>query len=590
MIKVPKRLVSGVIFSLLIFMVGCARVAVKPGLTFGPPESRWVEKTLRKMSLEEKIGQMIVLRCYGRFVNRDSEYFQNIQSLVLEHNVGGLLFFAGNVFETAHQINAFQKMAKYPLLIAADFECGSGFRIEGATLFPPLMSLGAIGSEELSFLMGKITALEARAMGVHVTFAPVVDVNINPDNPIINVRSFGENPEQVSRLAAPFIRGCQENGLIATAKHFPGHGDTDLDSHIVLPTVEGDRERLEEVELYPFKKAIEAGVQMIMSAHIRLPALDPSPDMPATLSRPILTDLLRKELGFRGIIVTDAMDMGGVTTLYSPDEAAVRTVKAGADMILLPLEPEKVIDALVQAIRDGRIPERRIDESVRRILQAKERVGLHRTREVSLEYLDRRIATREHLQAAADAFDSSITLVKNDGDVIPLTREGIKVAVFSLSSDPGGYFDGMAFVEEVKKRYPDTAEFFADAFTGEEFIREAATKADDADVLVFALFSRLESSKGSVGLNPQHIQLLQEASSLSKSSVVISFGSPYFLRHFPEVDAYICAYRAGELAQISAARAIFGEIDVSGRLPVSIPELYPPGHGLKLLKEGKSKE
>ena len=588
--KAAKSTAFWIVLSLAVLTAGCARVAVKPELTFGPSESRWVERTLRKMSLEEKIGQMITLRCYGRFVNRDSQYFQEIRSLILEQNVGGFIFFAGDVFETAHLANSFQRVAKYPLLMAADFEWGSGYRIEGATLFPPLMSLGAIGSEELSYLMGKVTAQEGRAMGIHVTFAPVVDVNINPENPIINVRSFGENPEEVSRLAGAFIRGCQENGLIATAKHFPGHGDTDLDSHSVLPTIGGDRIRLEEVELYPFKKAIEAGVQMIMSAHIRLPALDSAPDMPATLSHPILTDLLRLKLGFKGIIVTDALDMGGITTLCSPEESAMRAVKAGADVILLPPKPKEVIDALAQAVRDDQIPEKRIDDSVRRILQAKARVGLHRKREVALESLDAKIASRKNLKAAAEAFDSSMTLVRNDGDVLPLAYKGKKIAVFSLSSDPGGYFDGMTFIEEVKKRCTDAVEFFADAFTGEEFIQKAVEKAKDADVLIFALFSRLQDRKGSVGLNPRHIQLIKDACALSVPVVVTSFGSPYFLRHFPGADVYLCAYRAVDQAQMSAAWAIFGEINVSGRLPVSIPGLYPPGHGLALLKEVKSEK
>ena len=223
----------------------------------------------------------------------------------MEQKIGGLILFAGDVYETAHLTNILQEKAKIPLLIASDLERGLGNQIDGATLFPPVMSLGAADSEELAYRMGKITALEARAIGIHMTYAPVVDVNINPDNPIINVRSFGEDPEQVGRLAVPFIKGCQENGLIATAKHFPGHGDTAEDSHTVLPTVKGDRERLDRVEIYPFKIAVESGVQAIMAAHLSLPALDPTPNVPSSLSKPILTDLLRVELGFDGIIITN---------------------------------------------------------------------------------------------------------------------------------------------------------------------------------------------------------------------------------------------------------------------------------------------
>ena len=418
-----------------------------------------------------------------------------------------------------------------------------------------------------------------------MTYSPVVDVNINPDNPIINVRSLGEDPKQVSRMAVSFIKGCQENGLIATAKHFPGHGDTDLDSHSVLPTVWGDRSRLEKVELYPFRQAIKAGVQAIMTAHLHLPALDPTPDLPATLSPRIITGLLRNELGFKGIIVTDAMGMGGVTTIYSPEEAALRAVQAGVDIILLPPEPDEVIKSLIQAVRTGQIAETRINTSVKRILEAKARLGLHKNKLVNTDILDEKVATKKHLQYAAQVFEDSLTLVKNEGAVIPLSESAQKIAVFSLSSDPGGYFAGRDFIREVEEKCPELITFYADAFTGEEFIQEAVEKASEVEVIVFALFSSLSAWKGSVGLNLRHIQLIQEAAANSTPVVVISFGSPYFLRHFPDVDSYLCAYRWDSEAQKAAAKALFGEIDIKGRLPVSLPGLYPLGHGLTLSKK-----
>ena len=580
--KLPKGSSLILLFFLLSLAVNCARVIYEPRLAFGPSEARWVEKVLRKMTLEEKIGQVVVCRYSGHFVNRDSDYLERLESLIVKQKIGGLILFGGEVYETAYLTNTVQKLAKIPLLIASDFERGTGNQISGTTLFPPLMAVGATWSEEQAYLMGRITALEARAIGIHMTYAPVVDVNINPENPIINVRSLGEDPEQVSRLAIAFIKGCQENGLMATAKHFPGHGDTDQDSHSVLPTVGGDRSRLERVELYPFRQAIEAGVQAIMTAHLQLPALDPTPDLPATLSPLIITELLRKELGFKGIIVTDAMDMEGVTTLYSPEEAALKAVQAGVDMVLLPPMPDEVIEFLIQAARSGQISETRINTSVRRILEAKARLGLHKNRLVNVDILDEKVATKEHLQDAVRVFEDSLTLVKNEGQILPLSGADQKIAVFSLSSDPGGYFAGRTFIQEVEKRCPELITFYADAFTGDEFIQEAVENSSEADVIVFALFSLRRARKGSVDLDLRHIQLVQEAAANCTPVVVVSFGSPYFLRHFSDVDSYLCAYRWDSQAQKAAAKALFGEIDIKGRLPVSLPGLYPLGYGLTL--------
>jgi beta-glucosidase-like glycosyl hydrolase len=573
-----------IVISLVILSGSCAKVVVKPDLTLGPQEMKWAKKTLRKMTLEEKIGQMVACRYSGNFVNRKSEYFQNLETMIVEHKIGGIIIFGGEVYESAILTNRFQELADIPLLVASDFERGVGNQIDGATLFPPIMGLGAADSDELAYSMGKITAKEGRAIGIHMTYAPVVDVNVNPDNPIINTRSVGEDPELVSRIAEAFIQGCQDHGMIATAKHFPGHGDTDLDSHSVLATIAGDRERLNRIELYPFQRAVDAGVQAIMTAHLHIPALDPTPDLPATLSRPIMTDLLRKEMGFEGLIVTDSMGMGGVTTLYTPEKAALLAVKAGVDMLLLPPTPKEVIEAVIQAVRNGEIQESRIDESVNRILEAKARLGLHRKKLVDVQALDRIIGAGDSLVQAGKTFDRSITLVKNEGDVVPLSAGFRKIAVFSLSSDPGEYFAGRTFVREMKKRAPRAAEFYAESTTGDEYISEALEKTKDVDVVVIALFSRVSARKGSVGLNLNHVQLIEKLASGPKPVVIISFGSPYFLRHFKDVDVYVCAYRYADGSQISAVKALFGEIDIMGKLPVSIPGAYPIGHGLKILR------
>jgi beta-N-acetylhexosaminidase len=573
------------VIGLALAAMSCAPAVVRTQLVpYDSSTDKWVRKTLSKMNLEEKIGQMICCRYNAHFVNHDSDYVKDLVALVAQQKIGGLVIFAGEVYETAHLTNYFQQQARIPLLIAADFEWGAAMRISGTTLFPPLMAVGAANSEDLAYQMGRVTAQEGRAMGIHMTYSPVADVNINPDNPIISARSLGENPADVGRLAAAFIKGCQANGMVATAKHFPGHGDTAIDSHSLLPTISADLERLEKVEIYPFVRAIEAGVEAIMTAHLHVPALDPTPGLPATLSPAILTDLLRKKLKFKGLLVTDAMGMGGITSAFTPQDAALRAVRAGADMVLLPPDPPGVIAALVQAVRSASIPQARIDESVTRILALKARLGLPRNRLVDVAALPQKVASQPNLQQAALTFEKAVTLVKNEGEVLPISVQlsGRKIAVLSLSSDADDYYAGSVFIRELQKRRRGIYAFYADAFAGKDYIKEAKAKAMDADIVVLALFSSLRTAKGSVDLLPKHIDLVRELSWAKKKTVVLSFGSPYFLKHFPEVNAYICLYRNTAQAQEVAARAVCGEIEITGRLPVSIPGLFPAGHGVIL--------
>ena len=553
-----------------------------------PPDTGWVARTLRKMTVEEKIGQMVACRFTGEFRNADNAALRELESLVADAKIGGLILFApARVHETAELVNGFQKLAKVPLLMAADFEAGAANRVTGATLFPPLMALGAAGSEDLAYAMGRITALEGRALGIHMTYAPVVDVNINPDNPIINTRAVGADPALVSRIANAFIRGVQANGMIATAKHFPGHGDTSLDSHSLMPTIEADLERLEKVELFPFQSAVEAGVRAVMTAHLAVPALDPTPGLPATLSAPIMTGVLREKMGFRGLIVTDALEMAGVTNSYSTEEASLRAILAGVDQLLLPPEPAKVIAYLAAAVRDGRIPAARIDASVRRILEAKAALGLHRQRFVRIGDLRRLVAPRAYLEQAAKTFESATTLVRNEDGAVPLAVAPEKLAILSLSSDFGDYYAGQAFVSAMRARFPAAPAFYADGDTGSEALEEAFVQASGADTVVLALFSRLSDRKGSVDLEPRHVDLIRRLAALEDGPAVVavSFGSPYFLRRIPEVDAYLCMYRNTPETQAIAARALAGEMDIAGRLPVSIPGLYPLGHGLELKRK-----
>lgn len=582
-----KRLWLSSVFILTVLITSCAKVPQpQVPVPLEVTAADWVEGTLKNMTLQEKIGQMVAWSFSGDFRNRESEYIKDLENLIVHHKIGGFILFGGEVYDTVYIINALQDLSEIPLLLAADFERGVGNQITNSTLFPPLMALGAADSEVLAYEMGRITAIEGRAMGIHMTYAPVVDVNVNPDNPIINTRSVGEDPDLVTRISLSFIRGCQENGMIATAKHFPGHGDTDLDSHTLLPTISADRERLDAVELLPFQKAVDAGVEAIMTAHLFVPALDSTPCLPATLSPVILTDLLRGQLGFEGLIVTDALNMGGVTEEFTTEEAAVKSVMAGVDMLLIPPEPTRVLEALIQHALEGKIPMSRIDESVRRILKAKARLGLHKNKLVSVGDIGRKIAPKAHLDQAYRTFESSVTLVKNDDEVLPLNAEDGPLAVFSLSSDPGDYYAGRSFINEMRERAPELLNFFADGDTGRETLEEAYFASAGAKVVVFALFSRLGAWKGSVDIEPKHAALVRKFVEAEDGPrvVVLSFGSPYFLRHFPGVEVYMCLYRNTPQNQEIAARALFGEMDVTGRLPVSFPGLYPAGHGLVLKK------
>lgn len=581
----PRNFAGGVasLVLLALLLQGTAPVELPENdLSLTPAGLRWTARTLARMTLEEKVGQMIAIRVNGVFLAADSESMNHLEFLVRDLGAGGAVFFAGQVFETAWLANHLQRQAAVPLLLSSDYEQGAAFRVEGATPFPPLMALGAADSEELAYQMGRITAVEGRAMGIHQALAPVADVNVNPLNPIINTRSVGEDPEQVARLTRAFVLGCQGHGMACTAKHYPGHGDTEVDTHLNLAVLTVGRNRLEQVELWPFRRLVEAGVMSVMTGHLAVPAIDPDAGRPATLSPVLLTEFLRREMRFRGLIVTDAMDMGGITTLLPPGEAAVRAVEAGADMLLLPADPREAARALAEAARAGRIPGHRVDASVRRILNLKSRLGLHREKTVDLERLSSVIGSRDSLLWASRAFESSLTLVKNEGPVLPLGEDRRSVAVLSLSSDEDGYYAGRVFVQEVLKRRKDASFDYADADTDRQKMQAAVEKACRADAILVALFSRLQDRKGTVGLNPLHAQAVREMAASGKSLAVVSFGSPYFLGEFPEAACYVCAYRGSPEAQRAVARALFGETGFTGRLPVSLPGLYSRGHGLTL--------
>src|SRR5580765_1579066 len=396
---------------------------------------RWVEQTLKKMSLEEKVGQMLCVKYYTDFQNfaadaylqfRDQMQKYHVGSVVLTVHVDGPTLLRNPPLEVAAVANQLQRDSKLPLLIAADFERGLASRVSSAPEFPDAMAFGATGNPGYAEKFGAITAEESRAIGIHWDFSPVADVNSNPNNPIINTRSFGEDSAAVSDEVAAFIRGARAHGMLTTAKHFPGHGDTDTDSHLGVARVGGDLARLQNVELKPFAKAIDAGVDSIMVAHLAVPALDSDPNKVATISSPVVNGVLRGQLGFRHIVVTDALEMRGLTSLYPPEKgsptakAAVDAVKAGNDVILWPTDLDGAFHAIVNAVRQGEIPEMRVDDSARRVLEMKASLGLDKARLVDLEQVPYLVDRPEDMRFAQQVADDAITLVRDNGKVLPL--------------------------------------------------------------------------------------------------------------------------------------------------------------------------
>ena len=542
------------------------------------------------MTLREKAAQIVWPSVLGDYASGDSPQWRRLTEYIQQEKVGGFTISVGSPTEVAAKLNALQSMSKVPLLFGADLEAGAGFRarggyfvpnaidLGGAIVFPPEMAVGATRDTTLAYEQGRLTALEGRALGIHIAYAPVLDVNNNPDNPVINTRSYGEDPDLAARMGVAFIHGLQDHGMIATGKHFPGHGDTGVNSHLALPVVTVSRSRLDTVELVPFRAAVNGGVGAIMSFHGAMPALDSS-NVPGTLSPKVLTGLLRGEMGFRGIIISDAMDMRGVLDQFGASEAVKRAISAGIDVLIQPLDVTQTIDAVVAGVSEGRYTEARLDSSVRRVLETKRRLGLAQNKLVDLAALRFLVGDSSNAQIARRVAEKSITLVKDSLRQVPL---GSDTALRVLSITLARRADlpaGNAFNAELRTGLPKLrTEFVATEDAALNYPR-LITAADSADVTIVSSYVGQSWDAITASAPQAFTNFVQTLVQRGRKPIVVAFGNPYLLQQVPWVSAYLVAWGGFPVSQTAAARALVGTLAISGHLPISMPPYVSRGRG-----------
>jgi beta-N-acetylhexosaminidase len=570
---------------------------------------KWAEKTLHRLTVEEKIGQVFMVWCRASFLNVDNpEYLKwredmqkyHVGSFAMTVHVDGPFLRRSEPYEAAELLNRLQRDSRLPLLFAADFERGVSMRLMGTTVFPHAMAFGGDGNLQDAEAFGRITAEEARAIGIHWNFFPDADVNSNPANPIINTRSFGEDPAQVGDLVAAYIKGAHEAGMMTTVKHFPGHGDTATDSHLGVARVTVDRAHLDSIELPPFRHAIAAGVDSVMVAHVTVPALDSDPNHVATISPVIVSELLEKQMGFNGIIVTDALDMAGLTHLFANDigRAAVEAFKAGNDLLLIPADFPASYNAMLQAVQSGEISRERLDRSVLKILKAKASLGLQKARLVDINALANIVGTPENIAFGQQVADSAVTLVRDNGKVLPLKSRGTQKAslpyttqeethnqvVAVVFSDDVRTESGAAFTREFLSRVPDARVIYVDPHIAAAMSHEVLKAVDEARTVVAAVYVVPTAGKvgNTIAMADATGSLLQQMLDRAAAKTeVIAMGNPYLATAFPKIENYMCTFSNASVSEISAVKALFGEIPIRGHLPVSIPNVAERGEGIE---------
>ncbi|MBS1491918.1 MAG: glycoside hydrolase family 3 C-terminal domain-containing protein [Bacteroidetes bacterium] len=547
--------------------------------------SEWVKTKLSEMTLREKIAQMIVTNSFGLKLEKSDKEYKRLQDLVVNKKVGGVIFFKGNSIEEAELINDLQSQAQTPLLISADFERGTKMRLDDGSLFPSNMGIGATRNPELAYKMGLQIAKECKAMGIHQNYSPVMDVNNNPLNPIINVRSFGEDPQLVSTMGDAMIKGLQDGNIIATAKHFPGHGDTDIDSHNDLPVINYGRDRLETTELVPFKNAISSGVMSVMIAHLAFPEIEKDVTVPASLSKSVVDGVLINQLGFNGLIVTDALNMQGITKHFSTEQVALMCVNAGIDLILMPQGEELTISTIENAVNSGTISVERIDRSVTKILNAKKWLKLFDNKLVDVSKVSQVVNNSDAQNLSQQIADESITLVKNDNKTLPFSIKAMieKVMVVSMNNGndkANSDFFMSEFIPKSKNYFGSVTAYdlMGDFSYGDSIINYAVS--NNFETIIIPVYAKVKIMTGTVGLPQSQLDLINGLVAKGKKVIVISFGNPYLIQGFTGINSYVCAYGDSESSIRAGIKAILGEINFKGKLPVTITDKYKFGTGL----------
>jgi beta-glucosidase-like glycosyl hydrolase/CubicO group peptidase (beta-lactamase class C family) len=560
----------------------------EPAIVNDPPRENisnaneaFIDSLIQNSTLEEKIGQLFFVPITGRFLSRDDHRFKEISDLIIDDHIGGLIFMRGDIYGQAILTNKLQELTDIPLWITQDMEFCAAMRITGSTRFTPAMGVAATGDKRNAYIMGKITAREAKALGVHQIFAPVLDVNNNPENPVINVRSFSGDPEMVSEYGVAFIQGLQSEGLIATAKHFPGHGDTDSDSHIELPVLNHDYSRLDSVELIPFRRAIENGVESIMSAHISFPKISEHPEIPSTLDENILGDILMDSLNFDGVVVTDGLEMSGITKLFSPGQAVVRALNAGADIMLISPDIHTAISEIIAAVERGEISEERIEKSFRKIIRWKQDAGFFdNNNRVDINSLDQVLNANAH-QAEADRIArESITILKDDKDLLPLDPTKYEnILLVSIADDDNGNTGG-PFARALRDYHPNITFRVFDNRSDEDDVQRILRDARSADLVIIGSFMSLSFAE-SLQLPRKHSTFVRRLMNLNKKTVLTMFGNPYLVRELQDTDVHVIAWSNHSIQMRAAAPTLFGASDVVGKLPIEIPGMYAVGDGME---------
>ena len=602
---------------LAVFALGCAgatSVVARGGAT--PADAgRWADSVLATLSPRDRAAQLVWPQLFGDYTPTSSAGWIRVRQLITGEHVGGFIMSIGSPTETAEKLNAMQRLSALPLVVGADYETGAAFRqrggyflpnniyLGGATMFPYQMGLGATRDTSLAYQEGRITAVEARALGVHIAFAPVLDVNNNPANPVIGMRSFGEDPRLVADMGQALIHGLQNNGVLATGKHFPGHGDTDENSHLTITTVHASRARIDSVELVPFRRAIAAGIDGMMTFHGLVPALDTA-SVPATLNPAIMTGLLRKQLGFKGLLITDAMDMNGVLSRVTTGSAAGQSaagnygtiknavsiaeacklaVAAGADILLMPSDVPAAIDAVVSGVREGRFTQARVDSSVRRVLETKQRLGLNRSRVVDLDSLRAIVGDTTHLAVAATVAQRAVTLAKDSLSLVPIPRASTpSPRVLSITiagrTDLGA---GATFNAELRRSFPElrTGQIVPDDPSPDFDLMLRA--ADSADVAIVSSYITTGTNVSNPSAPEPIANFMRTLVQRHPRTIVVAFGNPYLLQQIPAASTYLVAWGGFPVSQAAAARALLGTAAITGLLPISIPPVLSFGAGLR---------